>query len=454
MEDSGIHLDAIKELGAAPGSRVSVESDFFRGDPLLSSICRTGPEFGSSILEREAEVVYGFELDRVESSNNQNLKKHDGEFIQMTQELGSLFEDLDSGEDESKISCAESSVDENLSEHMDESIQMTAKLEDLYDLVLVGNSDGLSILRQKTDDVGESNIGSILNLDNKPLKKHEDESIPVKQECDGRSSILEGKTKDVGVSDISSAHSSNNDCCNNTEVKCKDYYTVSNGVNIPRTQTYSDIVKANNAVDKNNDEEDVLYTTEKTQDIDQSVINSLDLRIDKKKYKCDVCGGLFEQKCKLIAHVRIHTGEKPFKCGVCGASFRLNRFLTIHAKIHIAERPKPFGCAHCSKRFVDKAGRRKHEKIHTGEITCKCKVCGKGFLARSNCTTHERTHTGEKPFECHICGKHFTQNAKVVIHIRAEHTGALFLCNNCPKTFKYETSLKQHQSRHHLNINE
>ncbi|RMB99812.1 hypothetical protein DUI87_23589 [Hirundo rustica rustica] len=85
---------------------------------------------------------------------------------------------------------------------------------------------------------------------------------------------------------------------------------------------------------------------------------------------CGECGKGFNQRSKLIIHLKIHTGERPYECGECGKSFSQRSHLICH------------------------------QRIHTGERRYKCGECGKGFIQRSKLIIHLKIHTGERPDKC------------------------------------------------------
>ncbi|PIO26713.1 hypothetical protein AB205_0031970, partial [Aquarana catesbeiana] len=72
-----------------------------------------------------------------------------------------------------------------------------------------------------------------------------------------------------------------------------------------------------------------------------------------KKFPCTECGKSFDQRTKLVAHERSHTGERPFSCSECGKDFAQKAHLVSHQKIHSGE--KPYSCSECGKSFIEKA---------------------------------------------------------------------------------------------------
>jgi len=326
----------------------------------------------------------------------------------------------------------------------------------------------LSIFERKTEGGYVSDINRAGYSDNENLKKNKGAPIENPSLFD---ELLEWALVESGE-----ALSRSEGKTESIEVKCKDYYTVSNGVNIPRTQTYSDTVKANNAVDKNNDEEDVLYTNQETQGIDQSVISSggrdnRDFSENKKTYKYNPSLMDFESRYSLI----VHDGKELYKCAVCGKELTTKGGFKEHDRIHTGV--KPYECATCYKRFRRSSDYRLHEKTHSGQISYQCSVCNREFSDVSNYKKHVRTHTDFKPYKCRVCAKLFrysgnrdehekTHAARIKLkcdfcektfarkpslkeHVKVEHLGQNFFCKICKKTLKYSCSFKVHNETFH-----
>ena len=63
--------------------------------------------------------------------------------------------------------------------------------------------------------------------------------------------------------------------------------------------------------------------------------------IHERPHKCETCGKGFFDKCKLVEHYNVHTGEKPFKCKYCPAAFGSNGTKAMHERGHLGIKRKP-----------------------------------------------------------------------------------------------------------------
>jgi len=68
---------------------------------------------------------------------------------------------------------------------------------------------------------------------------------------------------------------------------------------------------------------------------------------------------------------------------------------------------RKFKCQYCTKRFVRKEEKLRHERSHTNDRKYKCRICNLRFLRADHRKGHEETHSDIKRFKCEPCNKSF-----------------------------------------------
>lgn len=188
-------------------------------------------------------------------------------------------------------------------------------------------------------------------------------------------------------------------------------------------------------------------------DQDKTVqVNKL-VPLNKKRWRCELCGKTLRKPstlrvhaCMLSQELTVHETEKPYNCGFCGKGFKTQRHLTIHETTHKEE--KPWKCALCEKSFMRKEHLTVHERIHTGERPYTCEVCNKSYSQKGDFNRHSSTHLDEKPHRCGFCTKKFSTRQQQVRHERL-HTGRKpYSCGMCNKSFPHKSSLTCHLNTH------
>ena len=105
-------------------------------------------------------------------------------------------------------------------------------------------------------------------------------------------------------------------------------------------------------------------------------------------------------------------------CATSDTSFEDRTAAEDHIKTH-----RPFSCEMCDKRFSQKCNLVTHMRLHTGDKPYKCEFCDKRFTQKGNLDAHIKTHTKEKPFQCTLCSKRFAFKSYLQSHIRSHQNG-------------------------------
>ncbi|GAB1602416.1 uncharacterized protein LOC115211753 [Argonauta hians] len=165
--------------------------------------------------------------------------------------------------------------------------------------------------------------------------------------------------------------------------------------------------------------------------------------INEMNSKCQVCDKTFNQKSRLVAHMRTHSEERPFQCNLCPKTFRVASNLSIHKRVHTGERP--YKCDICSKSFTISRNLFTHMRTHTGERPFSCERCSKRFTQKSALTVHMRTHTGATPYECDACGEKFTYSSSFMLH--KKHNKPIN-CTYCGDVLLGKCAFRSHLQNH------
>ncbi|XP_045430343.1 zinc finger protein 335 isoform X18 [Pipistrellus kuhlii] len=143
-------------------------------------------------------------------------------------------------------------------------------------------------------------------------------------------------------------------------------------------------------------------------------------------FPCPVCGRVYPMQKRLTQHMKTHSTEKPHMCDKCGKSFKKRYTFKMHLLTHIqAVANRRFKCEFCEFVCDDKKALLNHQLSHVSDKPFKCSFCAYRTFREDFLLSHVAVkHTGAKPFACEYC--HFSTRHKknLRLHVRCRHASS------------------------------
>ncbi|NXU50634.1 ZN335 protein, partial [Turnix velox] len=140
-------------------------------------------------------------------------------------------------------------------------------------------------------------------------------------------------------------------------------------------------------------------------------------------FPCPVCNRIYPMQKRLTQHMKTHSTEKPHMCDKCGKSFKKRYTFKMHLLTHIqAIANRRFKCEFCDYVCEDKKVLLNHQLSHVNDKPYKCSFCKYSTFREDFLVSHMAVkHTGGKPFACEFC--HFTTKHKknLRLHVQCRH---------------------------------
>ncbi|XP_042319186.1 zinc finger protein 335 isoform X1 [Sceloporus undulatus] len=149
----------------------------------------------------------------------------------------------------------------------------------------------------------------------------------------------------------------------------------------------------------------------------------VDLPPKRSSFPCPICDRIYSMQKRLTQHMKTHSSEKPHMCDKCGKSFKKRYTFKMHLLTHIqAVANRRFKCEFCDHVCEDKKLLLNHQLQHINDKPFRCSLCAYATVREDFLLSHVAVkHTGGKPFACEFC--HFTTKHKknLRLHIQCRH---------------------------------
>ncbi|NXY90926.1 ZN335 protein, partial [Alcedo cyanopectus] len=137
---------------------------------------------------------------------------------------------------------------------------------------------------------------------------------------------------------------------------------------------------------------------------DSELILVLSLQPPKmNSFPCPVCNRIYPMQKRLTQHMKTHSTEKPHMCDKCGKSFKKRYTFKMHLLTHIqAIANRRFKCEFCDYVCEDKKVLLNHQLSHMNDKPYKCSFCKYSTFREDFLVSHMAVkHTGER--SCPLC---------------------------------------------------
>uniref|UniRef100_A0A8D0H1S3 Zinc finger protein 335 n=1 Tax=Sphenodon punctatus TaxID=8508 RepID=A0A8D0H1S3_SPHPU len=114
-------------------------------------------------------------------------------------------------------------------------------------------------------------------------------------------------------------------------------------------------------------------------------------------FPCPVCNRVYPMQKRLTQHMKTHSTEKPHMCDKCGKSFKKRYTFKMHLLTHIqALANRRFKCEFCDYVCEDKKLLLNHQLSHVSDKPYKCSFCPYATFRQDFLVSHVAVkHTGE-----------------------------------------------------------